>query len=99
MITDITDGTAYQKLDTDNNQTPDEALNLTALCNTDRINLYSSSKIELWPIFLAINELSPALRFSRDNIILPGIWQGKGKPPFQHFIEAFSNELNKLSCD
>jgi hypothetical protein len=53
----------------------------------------------LWPIFLAINELSPGLRFSRENIILAGIWQGKGKPPFRYFIEAFSKELNKLSSD
>ena len=96
VVTDITEGEAYQK-QAKNDQTSEGVLNLTALCNTDGINLYSSSKIELWPIFSALNELSPGLRFSRENIILAGIWQGKGKPPFQHFIKAFSDELNKLS--
>lgn len=80
VVTDITDGVAYQKV-VDNMSATESILNLTAIFNTDGINLYSSSKIELWPIFLAINELSPSLRFARENIILAGIWQGKGKPP------------------
>lgn len=33
--------------------------------------------------FLAINELSPSLRFASENILLIGLWQGKGKPPFK----------------
>lgn len=70
--------------------------NITGVFNTDGVNLYSSSKIELWPIFLALNELSPAQRFSRDNILLVGIWQGKGKPPFQQFFSIFSEDMNYL---
>lgn len=73
--------------------------NITAILNTDGVNLYSSSKIELWPIFLAINELSPPLRFSRNNIILLGLWQGKGKPPFQQFLQIFTEEMNSVFKD
>jgi len=79
-ITDITDGSAYRQI-VDECQGSDVVL--TALLNTDGVNLYSSSKIELWPIFLAINELNPKARFSRENFLLIGIWQGKGKPPFK----------------
>lgn len=73
-----------------------ESENLTAIFNTDGVNLYSSSKIELWPIFLAINELSPPKRFSRENILLAAMWQGKGKPPFHEYFREFSSHLNAL---
>lgn len=73
--------------------------NITGIFNTDGLNLYSSSKVELWPIFLAINELSPPKRFSRDNILLVGIWQGKGKPPFEPFFKIFSEYMNSLYND
>lgn len=96
FVTDITDGMAYQKV-VGKMSLIESDLNLTATFNTDGINLYSSSKIELWPIFLAINELSPSLRFARENIILAGIWQGKGKPPFHRFVGTFGKEMNKLS--
>ena len=96
LITDISDGQEYRKLMQDGYLKSD---NLTAIFNTDGVNLYSSSKIELWPIFLAINELSPKKRFSRENILLAGIWQGKGKPPFQEYFRMFSQFMNALYVD
>lgn len=59
--------------------------------------MYSSSKVELWPIFFAINEPILPLRFSRENLILIGLWQGKGKPPFKKFLEYVSREINFLT--
>lgn len=56
-ITDISDGLIYREISNDFQD--DDAFLLTALLNTDGVNIYSSSKVELWPIFLAINELSP----------------------------------------
>lgn len=73
--------------------------NVTAIFNTDGVNLYSSSKVELWPIFLAVNELSPSKRFARENILLVGIWQGKGKPPFKALFKNFCAEMNPLYED
>ena len=93
-ITDINDGEEYRNL-LQSGFLHDPA-NLTCVFNTDGINLYSSSRVELWPIFLAINELPPSLRFSRKNVILAGIWQGKGKPPFQAYMSAFSEMMNDL---
>lgn len=96
IIRDISDGKAYQEMLCDEGFLSKTAHNLTAIFNTDGVNLYSSSKIELWPIFLAINELSPAMRFARDNMLLVGIWQGKGKPPFRQYMNAFSQDMNRL---
>ena len=71
---------------------------ITAIFNTDGICLYSSSKVELWPIFLAINEIPPKERFSRENMLLVGMWQGKlkGKPTFFLYMSEFTCEINHL---
>ena len=96
-ISDITDGSLYKELLEDQNFLGGQNnTNLTVIFNTDGINLYSSSKVELWPIFLAINELSPKLRFARENVLLAGIWQGKGKPPMGQFLQVFSDKMNDL---
>lgn len=96
-ISDMNDGSLYKELLKDQNFLGGQNnSNLTVTFNTDGINLYRSSKIELWPIFLAVNELSPNLRFARQNVILTGIWQGKGKPPMDAFLKVFSEKMNDL---
>ncbi|CAG2187656.1 unnamed protein product [Mytilus edulis] len=96
-ITDITDGSLYRKLLSENDfLNGTDNTNLTAVINTDGVSLYSSSKVQLWPIFMAVNELNPCARFARENVILAGIWQGKGKPPFNTFIGSFCKLMNDL---
>lgn len=94
-IQDITDGIAYREL-LKPGQFLSDGHNITCVMNTDGVNLYSSSRVELWPLFLTINELSPAARYARDNILLAGLWQGKGKPPFKQYLSVFASELNAL---
>lgn len=70
--------------------------NISAIFNTDGVPLYSSSSVKLWPIFLAVNELPPSERFAKGNMILAGIWQGKGNPPFMQYIATFGDEMVDL---
>ena len=35
-------------------------------------------------------------RFSKGNMMLWGLWQGKGKPSFNTFFEPFTSEMSKL---
>lgn len=58
--------------------------------------MYKSSKVNIWPVFLAINELPPNERFVKKNMILWGLWQGKGKPRFSTFFEVFTEDLITL---
>ena len=58
--------------------------------------MHKSSKIELWSIFLAINEISPKLRLVGENVLLAEKWQGKGKPPFHQFLQGFNETKNDL---
>lgn len=41
---------------------------------------------------MAINELNPKARFSRDSMLLVGIWQGEGKPQFKQYLECLSEQ-------
>ncbi|XP_070581449.1 uncharacterized protein [Ptychodera flava] len=91
-IADITDGEFYRKL-----SQPGQFLfgenNISTIFNTDGVPLYTSTGVKLWPVFLAINELPPGHRFSRDNMILAGIWQGKNAPPFREYMNAIGVEI------
>jgi hypothetical protein len=61
-LRDISDGAAYKEMlahDADD----DETLTLTALFNTDGVNLYSSTKTELWPLFFGSQRASTAEAF------------------------------------
>lgn len=95
LITDITDGRIYRELLSEGGFLYHNC-NITVLMNTDGLSLYSSSKVQLWPLFFAINELSPSLRFARENIILASIWQGKGKPPMQQYLGSLCSVFNNL---
>ncbi len=85
---DIVDGLYYRSL-CQPGHFLHENDNISVLFNTDGVPLYSSSNVKLWPIFLAINELPPAARFARENMVLAAIWQGKDKPPFSLYMSAF----------
>lgn len=45
---------------------------------------------------MAINEIPLKERFKKENIILAGIWQGKGQPPYFQYVKEFSSEMAKL---
>ena len=99
VIADITDGEQYRKL-LQSGQFLSNLNNVSAVFNTDVIPLYASSGVKLWPIFLALNELHPSVRFARQNIVLVGIWQGsKGNPPFKAYLQSFSQQMSKLYHD
>ena len=55
-------GTEYKK-----RTVPGEFLsscrNISFCLNTDEVSLFKSSKVELWPIWLEINELPPKMRY------------------------------------
>ena len=97
-IRDIVDGTVYKRYKESGGFLTKED-NLTLLFNTDGIPLYKSSKVNIWPVFLAINVLPPEERFAKKNMILWGLWQGKGKPRFSTFFEIFTDDVIRLKYE
>jgi hypothetical protein len=87
-LADITDGNYYRHLLDDGQFLANENC-ISGMFNTDGIPLYKSAHVKLWPIFLAINEIPLRQRFSRENMVLVGIWQGKGSPLFLQYMNKF----------
>ena len=94
-LADITDGNYYRHLLEDGQFLANENC-ISGMFNTDGIPLYKSAHVKLWPIFLAINEIPLRQRFSRENMVLVGIWQGKGSPPFLQYMNKFGEEMCSL---
>lgn len=94
-LTDIIDGSEYRKL-CELDGVLFKNKNLTWTFNTDGVALYKSSRIEIWPVFVAVNEIPPKERFQCKNILW-GLWQGRGKPPTYTFSKPFVDDIKKLS--
>lgn len=94
-ICDIRNGLEYKKL-----QEPGGFLhnsnNITFSMFTDGVPLFKSSGVQMWPVYILINEIPPKQRFLRKNMLLWGVWQGKGKPKMNMFLKPLILDLTKL---
>ena len=70
---------------------------LASSLSTDGVLLFKSSSISLWPVYLLILNLPPAIRVCAENIILCGLYVGPTKPDMKMLIEAIMKRLNNLS--
>ena len=98
---DIIFAKEYQKLSKEGQFLWHE-FNISAQFNTDGVEIFQSSSVKIWPIYIAINELNITpvnIRCARDNMILVGVWQGKGQPPHYQYIHKFSEDMSKLFHD
>lgn len=70
-----------------------EGCDVTLQLNTDGVQVFTSSKHQMWPIQVSINELPFKIR--KDCIILCGLWFG-GKPNMNTFMMPLIDELRDL---
>jgi hypothetical protein len=74
IMFDFLDGQLYKDiLASEDGPLFDNKEAFTFLINTDGISHYASSNLQIWPIYLAINELPLEKRYSVENVILAGI--------------------------
>ena len=59
VLRDALDGSKYKK----HRRFVNQPCNVTFTLNTDGVSLFQSSSVDLWPIWLAINELPPTVRY------------------------------------
>lgn len=92
---DIYDGAVYQE-----RSQPGHFLsngnNISFTWNTDGVSLFKSSKFEIWPFYLSINELPYSKRTKKENLILAGLWFGPKKPLPSLFLNSICHELDQL---
>ena len=61
-ISDVYDGKAYQ-IHIAEGGFLSNTMNISLLLNTDGVQVFKSSNLSLWPVYLVINELPPHLRY------------------------------------
>lgn len=66
------------------------------MISTDGISLFKSSTKDLWPVFLVLLNLPPAIRMSAQNVVLAGLWYGSKKPPMDLLIKPIMKKLKHL---
>lgn len=93
-LEDIFDGTLYQEL-----SKPGGLLsfcnNFSFSFNTDGAPVFKSSRASVWPIHIMLNELPPVSR--EKNLLLAGLWYGKGEPNMDMFLKSFVDDAKHLA--
>ncbi|KAE8740480.1 hypothetical protein FOCC_FOCC014008 [Frankliniella occidentalis] len=92
---DVYDGELYQDLKSKGVLGQDV---LTLQWYTDGAALFSSSKMNVWPLYFSINELPYSKRFKKENLLVPLIWCGTVKPPSNLLISEVHDDLQELKA-
>lgn len=73
-----------------------QQLSVHLILNSDGVQLSKSTKVQLWPIFIAVAELPPVLRLSYKNIVLASLWCGFKKPDWNVMLTSLTNEFRNI---
>lgn len=95
-LEDVYDGALYRKMCEEGKPLSDKN-NFSYSFNTDGVPFGKTSYQQMWPIYIALNELEPKLRAK--HMLMVGIWVGKSEPNMQVILQPFVNEANELSTD
>lgn len=98
VIRDVYDGAEYRKYSQRGQFLCKETnpANVSFLFNTDGVALFRSASTEIWPVYFAINELPPQIRFCKKYMILGGLWYGKDKPLMLTYLKPLMKQVNAL---
>jgi hypothetical protein len=64
--------------------------------NTDGITPFKSSRLTIWPIYLAFANLPPCVRTNKANLVTCAFWVGQNKPPMEIFLQPLKVLLSRL---
>ena len=72
------------------------SLSISLLISNDGVSFVKSTSQSLWPLWCAVVDLPPKLRYSFENITLCSLWLGSGKLTNKKFLPAFSIEFIRV---
>ena len=64
--------------------------------NTDGISPFKSSRLTVWPIYLAFSSLPPSIRMNKANLVTCAFWVGQEKPSMLLFLKPLKQLLLRL---
>ena len=84
-------GDLYQKFSSEvlERNRQESVLTVRFALNTDGVRVYKSNHYDIWPIYLAILELSEFERYQPQNLIMAALWHGPKKPSIIQFAQPF----------
>jgi hypothetical protein len=93
-ISDVYDGTNYKTAFS--NGFLDDPNALSFSFNTDGVQIFKSSTLSMWPVYMLVNELPPTERKLKENVIYYGLWIGSKKPQMWSYLKPLHQEMTKL---
>ena len=85
---DIHTGKGYQTL-----MHPDS---IGTFFNTDGISPFKSSRLTVWPVYLAFPSLPPSIRMNKANLVTCAFWVGQEKPSMAILLKPIKQLLSRL---
>ena len=70
-------------------------MTISLILNSDGVCFVKSSRLQLWPFWLAIANLPPIKRSTYKNIVLAALWRGTTKPDWEKLVSDFSEKVSQ----
>lgn len=64
--------------------------------NTDGVQIFKSSTVSMWPVFMTMNELPLSERVLKENIIYYGLWIASKKPMMWSYLKPLHEKMKQL---
>lgn len=74
-------------------------IHLAFALSTDGVQLYKSTSVSLWPVYLMLLNLPVEVRSNQNNIVLAGVWVGHAKPLMELLLEPVLSALEQFSSE
>ena len=96
VLQDVWDGSAMQPLCVPGRFFSSPVNLALSLC-TDGVDIFKSSLVGLWPVYLVILNLPARIRMKAENILFCGLWAGPGKPPMPRLLAPIMKTIRSLT--
>jgi hypothetical protein len=93
-ISDIYDGSNYKTAFEKGFLSDPHAVSFSM--NTDGVQIFKSSTVSMWPVYLTINELPTTDRKLKENVIYYGLYIASKKPQMWSYLKPLYQELKQL---
>ena len=93
-LEDVYDGDLYKAME-EGEGPLSSPNNFTYNFNADGLKATKTSSVQVWPIYIRVNEVPMHAR--QKHMFLAGVWIGKGDPDMNLFLQGFVQQANRLS--
>jgi hypothetical protein len=93
IIRDVYDGTVYKNIA---KKFGNDCIIMSLSLNTDGVQVFDVNKNSVWPLQLVMHFLPPHLRYRTENIIVTGLFYGRGGVDFLSYLKPVCEEFKEM---